>query len=218
MTSVGIMASSVVTSAGTDVLMEPFNNFTTNSWTLAGTAPTIVAGRTGTCCQVLASNSASYNIAAPQQSDTLTFGCAFRWTDATTPTRDIVQFRGFSVTPGAALQTRLRVDSTGALLVVDGSGGTLGSPSSAGVVARNVWAYIEAQTKLADAPNGTTTVRLNGVTVITVTGVDTRPNAASSVYDQIRLTPGVGGTTEQWDDLYLTMGAGAPFKGDITIP
>ena len=62
--------------AGTDVLMEPFNNFTDNAWTVAG-APTIVAGRTGTAAQAAGATSrARYTIPAVNQSDTITVGFA----------------------------------------------------------------------------------------------------------------------------------------------
>jgi hypothetical protein len=213
MTSVGIMASSVA-ALGTDVLLEPFNNFTFAPWTLNST-PTIVTGRTGTAGQFTGTlQRGSYFIAAGNRSDTLTIGFAFRKTDALTPVRTIIQLR--DDTDGLTLD-ELKVEANGALGIYRGGTNQLGV-SAAGLIVQNVWYYLEVQITLHDTL-GVVTVRRNGVDVITLTGQDTNPSGGITfVYGALRLTSGVASCTNQYDDLYLTMGAGAALKGDITIP
>ena len=89
--------------------------------------------------------------------------------------------------------------------------------SATGVIVLNTWHYVEVQVKLHDT-TGSATVRVDGTSVITIPTVDTKNGGTKTVYDTVRLSAGAAGNTNQYDDLYLTMGAGAPFKGDITIP
>jgi len=216
MSNVGIMASSVNVSAPPSFFsfFEPFDNLL--AWVLSGT-PTIVTGRTGTALQISAGVAyAAYNVPALGQSDVLTVGFAYRWTDATINVRDIIQFR---TNAGSAFQTRLRTNPANGSLYVEETGlSTILGTSANGLLSQNVWAYIEVQTKLADTPNGFVIVKVNGSTVINATGVDTRPNAAGSMYDQIRLINSVGASTGQWDDLYLDTSSASAFRGPGTLP
>jgi hypothetical protein len=209
MTSVGVMASAVNVSAGpgTDVLMEPFNNFTTNGWVLGG-SPTIVAGRTGTAARVSGSSgAASYNIPSGNQSADLTIGFAWQQTNLGS---DILFLRSDA---GATDHNRINVGALGQIIFSRGSVSIANSVN--GLVAINTWNYLEVRCTLADA-GGIATVQLNGANVITATDLDTKNAGTKTVYDQVRFaTP--DGRVYLIDDLYLSVG-GAPFKGNITIP
>jgi hypothetical protein len=211
----GIIASSIVVAAGVDVLLEPFNNFTFAPWTLNST-PTIVAGRNGTAAQATGTVArANYAIPTPSQSDVVTIGFAYRVASVVASGRI---FELWSDT-NATTHTSLATTATGSLFVTR-AGTTIATSVATGLVVANTWCYIETQFKLGDAPDGYAIVRVNGTEVINSTGLDTKNAGTKTVYDAVRLvTPsGSGGGTNQWDDLYITTGAGAPFKGDITVP
>ena len=115
MPSTGIMASAVhiETATCTDVItLEPFNN--TSAWTVGGTV-NIVAGRTGTAVTTASAtgNYAAYTIPAPNESDTITVGFAWRYDDAETGDRSIVIFYSDAM---ATLHNQLRWNPTGTVL------------------------------------------------------------------------------------------------------
>jgi hypothetical protein len=205
------MASGVVVASGTDVLFEPFANFTFAPWTLAGT-PTIVAGRNGTGAQFAGSSAiATYTIPSLSESDTVTVGFAWRATSiAVNP-----NIMRLSSDAAATFHDTLVVLGTGALRFNRGTSTPLDT-SAAGLITTATWYYIEVQAKLHDTA-GTATVRLNGTPVIALTGIDTKNAGTKTVFDSVALV-GAGSTTQLFDDLYITTGAGATFKGDITVP
>jgi hypothetical protein len=192
----------------TNVLSEPFDNLT--AWALTGT-PTVVAGRTGTAVQITnnATTAASYNIAAPAQSDYITVGFAFRITDPSGAAlqRDIIKFNSDA---GATNHNKLSYQ--GPTLGFFRGGTLLGTATY--TFTQNVWYYIEIQARLHDTA-GSAVVRINGTPVITVPTADTKNAGTKTVYDQIQLMVSQASSlTNQWDDLYLLTGSGAPLRGD----
>jgi len=210
MTSVGIMASAVQIAAGTDVLLEPFNNFTFAPWTTS--TATIVTGRNGSACEFAAfsNGSATYTIPTPSQSNTLTFGFAFRV--SVVLSMDFVTLGGDA---NATTHNRLHLNSDGSLNFTRGASGI--GTTAAGVVTTNTWVYLEVQVKLDDT-TGFVVMRKNGVDVLNVNPVDTRNGGTLAVYDTVKLGGQFSNGFQQYDDLYITTGGGAPFKGDITVP
>jgi len=87
---------------------------------------------------------------------------------------------------------------------------TLGTTSGAGLAVGN-WYYVEV--KVVDAESGSVEVRINGATVLTVSGVDTRATTAG--YDNIKL----GARRTYVDDWYVLNGAGTcnDFLGDVQV-
>ena len=193
-----------------DVLAEPFDHLA--AWTPSGT-PSIVAGRTGNAVQIGGTDYVQYTIAGGVQAATLTIGFAYRRTDAVAGARDI--FRLYS-TGGATHEGSLRVDPATNTLTFTSGPSTVIASSSAGVVAANTWAYIEVQVRLADAPTGAVTVRVNGTNVIAAGGLDTKV-ATGTTYTTLRLTGVVASTVQQYDDLYLTTDVGCSFQGDHNV-
>ena len=214
---VGVVASSVVISTGTviptAILVEPFNDLT--NWNATSGTPTIVTGRTGTAVQIDTNvELIDYTIPAISESDTVTMGFAFRWTDATTTQRGVLILRS-----GGTSHVRLMLTASTGILTVDRNGSALtGGNSAGGLVVANTWYYLELQAKLGDAPNGAATLRLNGTNVIgPLTGIDTKAGGTKAVWDTVRLIVNIGSATNQYDDLYLKVGAGQSFEGDTAI-
>lgn len=198
------MASSVVGSI--DALLEPFNNLA--AWTTLGGTPTIVAGRTGTALSVAGTTAAvGYTIGGPQQSRWLTIGFAFR---VSTLGSLRTLFQLFSDLGAANL---VRVETTGAMSFV--RAGTPILTSASGLVVTNTYYYLEVQVLLSHA--GSVEMRLNGTQIAQNSNVDTDPSS-STAYQEVRIGPAGSGATQLYDDLYLTMGPGAVYKGPITIP
>ena len=193
----------------TAVLTEPFDNLTTNGWvTPAGRdVPTIVAGRTGTCARVAQFSTTQYNF-VPDASDTVTVGFAYRASAlGNTP-----QVLFLSSDGGTLIHFQLLVLTTGALRAIRMSVTTLAT-SAAGVIVPNVWCYIEAQIRVHDTA-GFVIVRVDGVEVINVSGVDTRNSTGTTPLDQLMLQSSSFGSTHDYDDLYLLTGADCEFQGD----
>lgn len=212
MTSVGIMASSVNVAAGpcTDVLSEPFDNL--SAWTLAS-SPTIVAGRNGTAANVTGTlQRISYTIPAVSESDTVTFG--FAWQTPVLQAAHVI----FNLYSDANTTNHITVQTQTAGRIDVAVGGLSKWSSALGVLAINVWQYVEVQIKLHDTA-GFVIVRVNGVDVINVTGVDTRNAGTKTTFDTLRFpTPSASsGGTNLYDDLYLSTGSGCAFKGDQVL-
>jgi hypothetical protein len=192
------------TAVCTDVLTEPFNNFTDAPWATSGAAA-IVAGRTGTAAAVSSNTNPQYTISAPNQSEYVTLGFAFRTSNVGAGLFPLVIFR----TTGTN-ENQLAITTTGGIQFFQGGQLVIGASSASGLVAVNTWYYIEVQFRNANAPDGWVKVRLNGVEVINVSGQKTRANG---IPDSLLLYS-VSGMTRLFDDMYLSTGAGCAFKGD----
>jgi hypothetical protein len=181
-----------------------------SSWRLVA-APTNQPGRYGNCIQTTTSGiNAVYDVRTADQSDTFTVGFAYKTTNiSTNPV--IMDFYSDNATQ---IHNRLQIESSGAVSF-ERSSTSLGT-SVTGLIANNVWYYIEMQAKLGDSPNGSATVRVNGTTVISLTGVDTKNAGTKTVYDAL-VIEGSSGATQQVDDLYFMSGAGDSFLGPILV-
>lgn len=213
MSSVGVMASAIeitpVVWPVEIITNEPFNNFTDNGWTLSNT-PLIVAGRTGTAMQAVGTTTGAVcNIPSAYQSDYVTCGAAFRWSD-TSGIAPATIFR--LAAPTSAIQFDLKVNPTTGVLDPGGL-----TPSAMLGLTWNQWAYIELQAYIHQTA-GTVLVRVNGTTVINLTGVDTQAVSTTSLVSAVTLISGVSGRTHEWDDFYLRMGPGASFRADPNPP
>ena len=80
----------------------------------------------------------------------------------------------------------------------------------------NLWRYIELKVSSFDGTTGSAVVRVDGATIIDVTGVDTDP-AGTGTFDTFSL----GGTADStWDDLYICDMSGPcnnDFLGDVHV-
>jgi hypothetical protein len=214
MTSVGIMAAGVSISAGpsyTDVLLEPFDTLT--NW--SGSVGTIVAGRNGNGLQIVSSGgvSRSYTIPTANKSNYITMGFAFQVPSLTNPPYTFsLQSDGATVD-----QNTMLVNANGSIAVYRGGPvTTIIGTSSAGIITINTWYYIETQVFIDDTA-GTGIVRVNGTPVLTYGPLDTRLSGSNPI-DTVALRGAwFQSTTTLWDDLYISTGSGAPFKGSIAV-
>jgi len=209
MSSAGIMASAVV-AAGTDVLLENFTSVT--DWT--GGMTSVAGGRSGNAGQLTGSNVAAFTLGAANESATVAVGLAHKLSSIAV----INTVLGLTSDTNATIHTTVAVNTSGALVVLRGSaGGFALYTSAAGLIAVNTWNYIELKATLHDTA-GAIELRLNGTSLSgPMTGLDTKNAGTKAVYDTLRLTNS-SGVTSLFDDLYLTVGASAAFKGDITVP
>jgi hypothetical protein len=210
MTSVGVMASSVVVSFGVDVLLENFTSIA--EWT--GTMTSIAGGRTGNCGNCTGTTATgTFAIPAPNQSFYVTLGLAYK-VSSLAANRSVLSLQDSS----AVNFILLRVNTDGSIGLYGSTGSPIYGVSTTGLITASTWYYLELQVFIADT-GGYFTVRRNGVTVTSGSGMDTLAfGSPSSAVAQLVLRPPGSSANCQYDDLYITMGAGAPFKGDITIP
>lgn len=197
----------VLAGTSTDELLENFTSI--GDWG-AGIS-SIAGGRSGNCGSVNGSSISTYGISAPNQSPYVTVGFAFKTSDVATTLRNIVAFRDAATSD---LLT-VRAATTGALELCISSA-TVIATSAAGLIAPATWNYLEFQAFIADS-GGYATVRLNGTPVITFNG-DTRPGIVGPNVANLTLRGPGSGQSTQFDDLYLTVGIGTAFKGDISVP
>lgn len=114
---------------------------------------------------------------------------------------------GFVVSNASGEQFTVNILSNGAIEMRRGAhNGTLLGTSAVSTIDANVWNYIEVKVKLSDAA-GTYDVVLNGVNVLTGTGVDTQ-NQAAATFDRITLH-GHTGSSGYFTDMYVADSTGA---------
>lgn len=83
------------------------------------------------------------------------------------------------------------------------------------------WYYFEAKCVLHDSA-GSVEVKLNGVTIINLTGIDTKNGGTKAVFDSIGIGPAqtLNNVHDVVDDLYICNGAGSynnDFLGDVAV-
>lgn len=121
---------------------------------------------------------------------------------------------------GGSTQIYFRIMSGGSVEVRDYSGGSLRLITSASApISLDTWFYFEARVKIS-ATVGEVEVRINGSTIINVTGTDVRNN--SDTVDTLQITGGgnTAGIYQRIDDLYICDDAGSTcntFLGDVRI-
>jgi hypothetical protein len=108
--------------------------------------------------------------------------------------------------------------TTGGQLTFTRNGTAIGSTGTT-VLSSNVWYYIEVKVTIADAPSGVASCRINGVSELAQTTLDTR-NAANASANRIQIvgtnTTYAGGMS----DLYIcdaTGGVNDDYLGDVRI-
>lgn len=108
-------------------------------------------------------------------------------------------------------------DTTGLLFAWRGTTGTVLGTASAAVPVGS-WCYIECKVTIGDSPNGAFAIRLNGVTVLNLTGQDTR-NAGNASANGVRISLSNTGISYV-DDIYICDAIGTTnndFLGDCKV-
>lgn len=125
---------------------------------------------------------------------------------------------------GATGHIGIGVDSVGALVASRGatniSYGTHLGASAGGLISTGVWNHVEAKVTIHDS-TGSVEVKLNGVTVLNLTNIDTRNGGNASVnVIYIGQFNSSGGTHFRFDDFCICDTAGSTnnnFLGDVRI-
>lgn len=143
---------------------------------------------------------------------TMIIGFGFLAVGLTPQAGDICRFKGDG---GATDHNTLKVSGTGQLHVDRGS--TTIASSAVGVIKGNTWHYVEVKILMSDTV-GTVDVQVDGVNVISATGLDTKNGGTVAAYDAMHM---YGTGNEFWvDDVYICNGAGGvndDFFGPIWV-
>lgn len=114
----------------------------------------------------------------------------------------------------AAVTCSVQIAADGSIEVRRGNyDGTLIEASAAAVIPLNAWTYIEAKIVIHDS-TGTYEVRVNGISVVDGTGIDTKNETDAGADLMAIFSPGVSGADISVDDLYIDDDA---FQGDCRI-
>lgn len=172
-------------------------------WTAGTTGNTITAnGRSGGFAltgTLAGSTWLSRTIGGAQ--DTMIVGMAVKPTNSMSGSSALGLIRFLE---GATVHVSITTDGTGVINAYRGSGTTLLGSSAAGVLTTGSFLYVEAKVKVHDT-TGTVEVRVNGVTVLTLTGQDTRNAGASGIIDTINVGPfaSINPQPTYIDDVYV---------------
>ena len=112
---------------------------------------------------------------------------------------------------GTTNHTDIRVTSTGALRATR-NGTSLGVSSA--VISANVWYWLSVKVNIHDS-TGTVTVYVNGVSVLALTGQDTRNGGTAGTVDNIQLVSAAN--SHNWDNTHiLDTSGGSPLNDQPT--
>ncbi len=146
-------------------------------------------------------------------SSTVIVGCAIKVKSGGGPFGQLFRFLQAGQT-----HCRLYVLSDMTLAVVNYNGTTLGVSSTA--LQQDIYAYVECKITFAGGSSGTYDVRINGVSVLSGSGVTTNPNVAASI-NSLRLGYEAGDALDAMlDDFYMADAQGSTnndFLGDVMI-
>lgn len=210
---VGIIASSVVTAACTNLLQEPFTNFTTNGWNQSGT-PSIVTGRNGNAASTNANaDFVWYPLGTANENDTIT--CGFAWRSTLVVDQKVIALGSDSAATMHVTLLFQNVANGGRIICYRGDGTALLGQTGTGQVTASTWYYIEIKAKLHDS-TGTVVINKNGSEVLNLTAQDTKNAGTKTVFDSVRIR-GTTGNVQDVDDLYISVGSGCSFQGDHAI-
>ena len=149
--------------------------------------------------------------------DTIVIGFALYVNNVGASTNEILLWGA----DGGSFQWVFRLDANGTLWFDDSNGTTRQAESAAGAVPIKSWCHIEFKVK-HHATAGTVDVRVNGISIISATSLDTI-GTANTYIDSFGITQTSGGYVHDVyvDDLYVLDGSGsAPyndFLGDVKV-
>lgn len=178
-----------------------------SSWTVVGSNLSIGAGRNGNAFQFAGSPPTTYqqfDISAADQTDTLTLGCAYRYSSSVSQQAVIA----FVSDGGAAHHGSLQWQANTLFWQRGVPGWTTTNTLTTwpAVFVDGTWYYIEVSVKLSDTV-GTTALRINGALITPTSGaqsgLDTKNGGSKTVFDTVRLLGGSSANIKV-DDLYVT--------------
>lgn len=182
--------------------LAPANNA---KWATVGSAGT---ARTGVRSMQIAGGTQALQtlLGASDEHATLIVGFAWR-TNAWLSAGLRLPIMRFCSDSNGTIHGTLAIDNAGNLYVTRGTetGTTLGTAAT-GMVATGAWYHLEVKFVLSDTV-GVWEVRVDGVSVISLSGLDTKNGGTKTVVDAVRFIS-TGAATVNFDDVYIANGAG----------
>lgn len=188
---------------------------------LGSFAPSISAGNgrhSSACVRSNAASATSYvSKGVPASGTTAIIGMAFKTSS--------LQASFISVLDGGDAQIYGALNSDGSITIYRSnsvllfSAGTALGSTAAGVLTVDVFNFIELKVVLHDS-TGAVTLKVNGITVLSLTGQDTRYSAGTGGWTQFVVGRSSGSHNIDIDDLYVCDGSGAvnnDFLGDVRV-
>jgi len=193
----------------------------TQKWSGVNNGPSIGAnGKGGTSALNMSNSEYVYKNLSPSSASTFVAGLHFYW-----PSPGLSGDSGtvMSFAESGTFHLGVNLLSTGAISVgrnaTFSSLGTILGTSAAGLWVLDTWYHLEFKGTIHDT-TGSYEVRLNGVSVLSGSGVDTR-NAGTGVWNQFYVGCYPAGADARYDNIYcLDQSGSAPFNdflGDVNI-
>jgi hypothetical protein len=149
---------------------------------------------------VVFSSSLHRQVPPADESTEFTLGFAFKWNEGSGST----EFAYLTSDETTTTHVAISVGPAGQLHVYAGPGlPEVGSSDT--FIAQNVWNFIELTAVLSTGA-GSVNVNLNGLSVIHVTGIDTKNGGTKTTFDSIALTGNTNSYSFAIDDVYLANG------------
>jgi len=150
-------------------------------------------------------------ITVPNSPGTYTYGVRF------CPTATLGQ-TAFMVwrDPTNTAQITFNINANGTFSALRGAT-TLGTSSTSVVMVKNAWSYVEFQL-LCDASVGTLAIQINGTSVLSLTGQNTKGSSTTTNIGNLLLGSNISG---YYQDFYITNSSGSyntGFLGDVQMP
>lgn len=129
-------------------------------------------------------------------------------------------FCGLTDPAANGLNVMLRRDAGGEITVVRSGGQTVLGTSAAGVLPVGAWSYVEVKATFSNTI-GTVVVRVNGVQVLNLSGLDTIDSSSTGVTTLVLgAAVSVATTGAVFDDVYIANAVGTvnnDFLGELTV-
>lgn len=140
-----------------------------------------------------------YDLDAADRDDVLIVGFRYRLTGAPNNNRPITYYSDNQTNPHGFVH--INGDRSVEWRRWNGNGGDTLIDSVSPVLQLNVWHYVEVKVKLGDGTSGTAEIRVDGATVASATGLDTKNGGTETTFSSVRMLFSVFG--DNIDDLVI---------------
>lgn len=202
------------------IFVEGFDDgLQSSKWTSWGNNVQTSIKRTGTGASNSSGGDYYYALLAGDQSATLIVGMAQY--HSALPSSGRRHWR-LQADVGVTTHVAFTRNSSGAIEAYRGGtfGDTLLGTTANNLLPINTWNYVETKVVLNDT-TGAITIKVNGVTALTLTNIDTKNGGTAVVFDRLHFGSTTGDAAAMYvDDLYLCNAAGSvnnDFVGDCSV-
>ena len=147
----------------------------------------------------------AWTLTGPSFGNKATIGVGFAHIRSSLPGSALTIFSLYD-TANTTEQCGVRINTDGTLSACRGNQAAVLGTTAAPIIGDGAWHYIEVMTTIHDS-TGSMEIRVDGVQVLNVTGVDTKQGTAAQA-DRVRFY-GTANTSDRYDDLYILDNAGS---------